>query len=693
MNRVLICVVALCVWVLGSWGCSSKSNSPANSAMSTPSGSAGASHDAAPDSDAAPDDDADAGSNPAADATLSALVPSVGAIVPIFSPSERTYTLRAPNGTTSVALTPTSNNSGASIQINGVSVPSGQASSSLALPASGALDLSVIVTAEDATTTATYTVHVSVQALASSPTIYSVGDSTMANYDPTANPNQRGWMQMFPEFITAGVSVANAAINGTSSKSFYLSATWDTVKAQLLTGDYVFIQFAHNDEKDNGIEGPGGIGTAAWGAYHAYLVKYVNEARALGAIPILVTPIVRLDWDGTSIDAIGCHDLTGNGTAVGDANYPEAMRDVATTLNVPLVDLTLATKALAEQYGPTDAKSILYIPADNTHLQVMGALSYAQLAVEGCLSLGLFSQSLNPTLGMQLGSSALDFGTRYLDSSLDRAFSVLGLSLTPDIGSVLVAAPAGFLVGIDETNLSPTLQLPYTLGALPPTTVYVRFQPALAQPYSDSVTLTPGTGSAGSVALSAAALEVPAGGTEVAASYALYSATSGASCTTNGTITCADETLVGLHVFDYSPLTTLLPAPTPVPTQRLSTTTGDAWPAESDVDPTRYAEFSVSAGANETLSIDTVSLYAGFSGGPTLGFRVQLSTADDFSAPTELLDSPDNASNTLGFYSFSPLVSVAPTQTLHVRVFPYSKTQATKKYLSLAAVSMHGVAY
>jgi hypothetical protein len=95
-------------------------------------------------------------------------------------------------------------------------------------------------------------------------------------------------------------------------------------------------------------KGPSGIGTAAFGAYHDYLTKYVDETRALGAIPILFTPIVRLEWDGASSSATGCHDLTGNGTAVGDANYPEAMRDVATALKVPLVDLTLTTKALAE---------------------------------------------------------------------------------------------------------------------------------------------------------------------------------------------------------------------------------------------------------------------------------------------------------------------------------------------------------
>ena len=290
-------------------------------------------------------------------------------------------------------------------------------------------------------------------------------------------------------------------------------------------------------------------------------------------------------------------------------------------------------------------------------------------------------------------STALDFGTRYQGLSVDRAFSVLGLGLVPEVGNVALTAPTGFLIGTDPSNLSATLALPYSHAALPPTTVYVRFQAALAQPYADTVTLTPGSGITQTIALTGTALAIPTGGTEVSASYALDSATSGASCTASGAITCADETLAGLHVTDYGSLTTLLPIPTTLATQRLSTTTGDAWPLETDVNPARYVEFTLSAGAAQSLSIDTVSLYAGFAGGPTLGFRLQYSTADDFSSPTELLDSPDNASNTLTFYAFSPLATVAPGATFHFRVYPYSKTQATKKYLNLQSVQVHGVAF
>ena len=690
MNRAFIALVALLVWVLAASGCSSSSDSPTGSSSAGSSSAAGSS---------AGGSDSSAAGAPASstDATLSDLVPSVGAFVPVFASQRMSCTLRVPNGTTSIVLTATATSPGASIQVNGAPVASGQPSAAQPLAADGsAVDIPIVVTAEDGAASATYTVHVVQQPLASHVTVYSVGDSTMANYEPTVNPKQRGWMQMFPEFVTGDLAVSNNGINGTSSKSYYLSGAWDTVKFKLSAGDYVLIQFGHNDEKDAGLEGPGGVGTTAWGSYHDYLSKYVSEARALGAIPVLVTPVVRLGWAGASLKPVACHDLTGNGTAVGDANYPAAMRDVAATLNCPLVDLTLASKALVEQYGPSDAKSILYVSTDDTHLQIMGATVYAQLAVEGLLALDVLSDQLSPAFGLKLNPAALDFGVRYLGTSLDSAFSVLGLSLVPDAGTVALHAPSGFLVGTDREHLGATLELPYTRGALPPTTVQVRFQPLLAQTYAAPLSLGIGADTLASVALTGAGLDVPAGGTEVEARYALDSAASGVACVATGGVSCADEALVGLYVQDYQPLTTLLPIPTPLPTQRLSilsTPAADSWPPETDVNPQRYVEFAVNVGAAQTLSIDTVSLYAGAVGGPNLAFRVQSSTEADFSAPTELLASLTNPTNTLTFHSFSPLASVAAGKGFRLRVYPYSKTIATKKYLSLQSVTVHGVAW
>lgn len=134
--------------------------------------------------------------------------------------------------------------------------------------------------------------------------VHTIGDSTMATYDETSD--KRGWGQMLNQFFTSELQVNNRAKSGASSKSFYNEAPyWATVKTQIAAGDYVFIQFAHNDEKNNGVDGdevqaanPDSVvadtrGTAPFTTYKEYLRKYVDETRALDATPVLVTPIVR----------------------------------------------------------------------------------------------------------------------------------------------------------------------------------------------------------------------------------------------------------------------------------------------------------------------------------------------------------------------------------------------------------------
>jgi len=171
---------------------------------------------------------------------------------------------------------------------------------------------------------------ISLMLMSSSPTVYFIGDSTMADYDPSVYPNQRGWGQMFRNFINGDLNFVNAARNGRSSRSFYAGSDslWAGVRTKLKSGDYVFVQFAHNDEKLNGISDPaaGGIATAPWSDYQDYLRKYIRETRNKDAIPILVTPIIRCYFSGNSITEKGKHNL---GTDDSTMNYVRAMKAVA----------------------------------------------------------------------------------------------------------------------------------------------------------------------------------------------------------------------------------------------------------------------------------------------------------------------------------------------------------------------------
>ncbi len=130
--------------------------------------------------------------------------------------------------------------------------------------------------------------------------IYTIGDSTMADkIKPDENP-ERGWCQLLPQFLNENVEVKNHAVNGRSTRSFIDEKKWDAVYHQLKKGDYVFIQFGHNDQKKNDPERY----TNPTTAYRNNLIKFIKETREKGAIPVLFTSIVRRNFneEGTLVD-------------------------------------------------------------------------------------------------------------------------------------------------------------------------------------------------------------------------------------------------------------------------------------------------------------------------------------------------------------------------------------------------------
>jgi len=222
--------------------------------------------------------------------------------------------------------------------------------------------------------------------------ILTIGDSTMADYDEEKRSGEnemRGWAQMLPTFVKDNVTVDNRAKNGRSSKSFYYEF-WETLRETLKPGDYVFIQFGHNDEKADGLDtdpnDKKGRGTAAWGQYQEYLTRYVNESRERGAIPVLMTPVVRrLFDDNNNIIGKGLHSLTDIAPDDSTMNYPLAMRSLARKLSVSLVDMTLLTEQLVKEYGAEKSKEVIYAKNDNTHLKAMGGVLFSELAVRDLL--------------------------------------------------------------------------------------------------------------------------------------------------------------------------------------------------------------------------------------------------------------------------------------------------------------------
>jgi len=208
-------------------------------------------------------------------------------------------------------------------------------------------------------------------------TIFMIGDSTMANKSLTGGNPERGWGHMLPGFLSEEITVDNHAQNGRSSKSFIDEGRWDAVLGKMKKGDYVFIQFGHNDEKTDEKRY-----TIPGSTFDDNLRRFVNETRAKGGIPVLFNSIVRRNFneDGVLVDTHGA--------------YLESPRHVAKEMNVPFIDLNKITHDLMQGMGVENSKKLLMwvepntIPAmpkgkeDNTHLNVYGGRVVAGLAIE-----------------------------------------------------------------------------------------------------------------------------------------------------------------------------------------------------------------------------------------------------------------------------------------------------------------------
>jgi len=205
------------------------------------------------------------------------------------------------------------------------------------------------------------------------PTIYLAGDSTVVDQDkePWA-----AWGQMLPVFFDSSVSIANNAESGETIKSFVGERRYAKIMSTIKPGDFLMIQFAHNDQK------PGAGYVPAATDYKKYLLQYIADARDHGATPILVTSMNRRNFDasGKIVQTLG--------------DYPQAMREVAADQKVALIDLNALSKTLFEALGPEGTlHAFVHYPAntfpdqpaelkDETHFNAYGAYELARAIVQ-----------------------------------------------------------------------------------------------------------------------------------------------------------------------------------------------------------------------------------------------------------------------------------------------------------------------
>jgi lysophospholipase L1-like esterase len=206
-------------------------------------------------------------------------------------------------------------------------------------------------------------------------TIWLCGDSTMSIKEKKAYP-ETGWGMPFVYFWDSTVTVVNKAKNGRSTKSFRNEGLWKRILDESSEGDYVLIQFGHNDEvptKSNATTEP---------EFRNNLTVFISEARNKKINPVLLTPVARRKFDSLG-KIVGTHDV-----------YAQIVREVAIKENVPLIDMDIKGQQLYQQMGVEDSK-LLFLQLkpgehpnypdgkeDNTHFSELGARLVAQIVLK-----------------------------------------------------------------------------------------------------------------------------------------------------------------------------------------------------------------------------------------------------------------------------------------------------------------------
>ena len=213
-------------------------------------------------------------------------------------------------------------------------------------------------------------------------TVYLAGDSTMADKEVKAYP-ETGWGMPFKAFFDQSVTVVNKAKNGRSTKSFIAEGLWASISDNLVEGDYVLIQFGHNDEV------PTKKNYTPEAEFKANLEKFIAQTREKHATPILITPVARRKFDASG-SIVGTHEV-----------YSAIVRKVAAENNVPLIDLDKESQEMLQKFGAENSKLLFNHlqpgenpnypdgKTDDTHFNELGARLMAQIVLKDIKALKL----------------------------------------------------------------------------------------------------------------------------------------------------------------------------------------------------------------------------------------------------------------------------------------------------------------
>ena len=539
-------------------------------------------------------------------------------------------------------------------------------------------------------------------------TLYTCGDSTMADYATDGSTPTRGWGQYFGTFFKPGITVVNRGKGGMDVQNFYYSdGYWPAIKKLLKPGDYVLLQFAHNDEKNGGMDGrllykyymdKGDTQAAAavdqrgsipHDTYAATLRTLVKEIRELGATPILASSICRMNFtaDG-DIRRAARHDLgdsfsiftadgpvTGNSVPADDhsMDFRRQMEIVAEDLDVDFIDLTEATREMFTEYGQAKTAEVISDGQGGTHLSMAGAALIARRCAEMMAEQGILAGKIDVSeADLSVTPADGNLGEAYVGNILSKEFTVTGFGLSPESGNVTIATDEPFELSTDKSRWTQSVTMSYDGGVLIGS-FYVRTTLSNPGDITGSVTVSAGSASA-SVDVRASALPIPGSG----AMSVAWPLTSDESFELIGDAVPVAMSLHGLKADGYDGGIRLVPV-------------AGSWPAgDIDESPDRYIEFGVTAPEGKTLSIDRMALSVGSPDLDIMRCHVSYSTEPGFANPRTFHSPASMAKGDMTDVSADVLVNLAGGETLLLRVYPWTHEQAATGHITVSDVRISG---
>lgn len=558
--------------------------------------------------------------------------------------------------------------------------------------------------------------------------VHTIGDSTMAEYDESTT-DKRGWgMYLGSFFDPTFVTVNNRGKSGADTRGFYTGAAyWASVKTQMSAGDYLLIQFAHNDEGTvtygmdnqeyaaycaaNSLPAPSDArGTNPQTTYREMLRAFIDEARELGVNPVLVGPICRAYFQGNDIRRNGQHDLGDKFSKIengvlyenqslpaGDStmSYVKAMKVVAAEKNVPFIDLTEATRQLYLSYGETQCLSLLFCEGDKTHTNAMGGNLVARAAAQLMKNAGVLAEYITIPTDITANPNSIEIGDTYCGVAQNKEFLLTGYGLEPAAGTVALSATANLLISLDKETYAATANASYSGGSMF-RKVYVRANYSAGGEQLDTVYITSGE-HVTAVPVSANAISLD-GGATVSATWAI-NAKPVPDPVVEGPIS-AVFSMSNMACMDYSKNYFTDGEETGIVLARFHNSANGSsrtpWPAgEIDENAGRYLDFAITAPEAMEVRITGIAMEITADATSTMCYHINTGLGDDFTGVTTVAERRNMPNRTIEHVSLTPTITIPAGETLHVRILPWHDYGEVKdsKYICLRNVVISGQAF